>query len=156
MCAAFVRATPESQFARAARELMACVPVKGEDANAARARKRVLLAADTCPGELLRSLGPYLVKYESQLNSDDDSEAERFFLNHKYETDLKSGSNADRVEMSRALIARLHAVASSADAPMRKKLRNIMRSMLDAYLDDCDPEGAAAPGVVPAAKITAS
>ena len=101
-----------------------------------RARKRLNLAADMIPVDVVEITGPYLYKYRDVIYAEDLKDSLRFFNDPNcFDEDLQSAEDASRRDIAAALIPKVQQIARQMDQKTQKVYIGKVQDLLDLYLD---------------------
>lgn len=99
-----------------------------------RAHKRTCLVIETNPTFVIEQVGPYLTRYHDQIYNY-TPEVEKFFLESSFDTELKAGVVAEKVDLVSYIIPKVKEAALRETAEVREKFRELVIELLDDYLE---------------------
>lgn len=108
------------------------------DAVIDRAHKRIMLAADLLPVDVIDAMGPYLMRYQEEIDSDDPEVWARFYAEgseNVFQADVRSAKDAENQELATYIVPRLQAHARQESFEVRRDYLLRARGLIDDYLD---------------------
>ncbi len=99
-----------------------------------RAHQRTVLVIDTNPTFVIEQVGPYLARYSNEI-CNYTPEVERFFLENPFDTELKAGVVAEKVDLVSYVIPKVKESAMRETREVRERYRQIVLELLDDYLE---------------------
>jgi hypothetical protein len=107
-----------------------------DDERVCRAHKRINLAVDVAPCDVIESVGPYLLKYGKEIYAMSVSGGgETFFLDKSFDAELSASRNREKVDLVGYLIPRVKEHVRGLSPAGREPYRAIVAALLDNYLD---------------------
>lgn len=107
------------------------------DATIARAQKRLVLASDAVPVDILTVAGPYLYNYREAIYSDDETVWKRFFDGgpETFQQDLESAEDPTKKDAAEYMIPKIQTIAHGLVPEEQRQYLEATRDLLDSYLD---------------------
>jgi hypothetical protein len=108
-----------------------------EDPNIYRAEKRVMLVIGTDPLYVIDLVGKYLFTYKDQVYAleQDGAEAEKFFLDNGYDTEILAGVDQDKVDLVNYIMPKLKECVRALEADEKAEYKSRVVSLLDNYVE---------------------
>lgn len=139
MSDAIDRTQPEivESFVSAMRSLMADIARRRPgDPIIDRARKRLNMAADLMPVDVLMIAGPTLYEHRDDIYAEDNAKWQRFFTTPDvFRNDLEQAEDVTKRDIAEYMIPKVQEIASSMTTAEQLEYIEIVRSLLDDYID---------------------
>jgi hypothetical protein len=94
-------------------------------------RRKVFVAIDLAPVQVVEEVGYYLYEYRGPIYAGDDE----FFLRHTFSADYAAAVDVEKADLVFVVIGKLRHVLAEADPPTRALYRAEVVKMLDIFLD---------------------
>lgn len=105
------------------------------DASIARLQKRVVIAAAEMPHMVVKKSGPYLLKYQAVIFSDDFQEQKKFFEGDAIDREIEAAQTAGKGDEAAELIPKVQKLVRDLPASDQKLYIQQVQDLLDAYLE---------------------
>jgi hypothetical protein len=104
------------------------------DAMFSRAQKRVMTVIAVDPLFVIDAVGPYLYNYRDQIYNLDEN-AESFFLENSFDTELKASINQEKADMVGYIIPKVKECARTLPADEKEQYKALVVALLDDYVE---------------------
>jgi len=99
-----------------------------------RAHQRTLMVIAANPTFVIEQVGPYLARYHREIY-EFTPEVERFFLANTFDSELKAGVVAEKVDLVSYVIPKVKEAAIGETPEVREQYRQVVIELLDDYLE---------------------
>jgi hypothetical protein len=99
-----------------------------------RAHQRTMLVIAVSPTFVIEQVGPYLARYHDEIYNF-TPEMETFFLENTFDSEMKAGVAAEKVDLVAYVIPKVKESAMRETPEVRESYRQLIIEMLDDYLE---------------------
>lgn len=104
------------------------------DAKVARAQKRIMSAIAIDPLFVINAVGPYLYSYRDQIYKLNEG-SESFFLENTFDTELKEGIDAEKVDLVSYIIPKAKECMRTLPPKEMQQYKDLVIALLDDYIE---------------------